>query len=898
MSFCPDCGARAPDGARFCAACGSRLSETGTDGATVAAPRSGRSSTPLPGAGRHAPGTLIQDRYRIVGPLGRGGMGEVYRADDLTLGQPVALKFLPDAFAANADLRSRFYGEVRVARQVAHPNLCRVYDIGDFDGRVFLSMEFVDGEDLSSLLRRIGRLPQEKAVDIARQLCAGLGALHDRGVLHRDLKPANVMVDGRGRVRITDFGLSIPVEEMGADVRVGTPAYMSPEQLSGEGADVRSDLYSLGVTLYEVFTGKRAFEADTLAEITRLHREATPASPSEILPDLDPLVERVIVRCLEKNPASRPPSAIAVAAALPGGDPLAAALAAGEIPSLEMVAAAGERGGVRPIVGIACVAAVVVALVLYAKVNADGKITRYDPMEKPPAVLADRAREILHELGQDAPARDSAHGFAADGELLQWIEREDASVERWERLRDARPAGVQFWYRQAPVKLLPMSPSSMVEFDDPPPLFPGMASAVLDTRGRLVGLHVVPPDRVEGAAAQPVDWSAMLRAAGLDPDALEPVEPEWVPPSHADERAAWLGTFPGETGTPMRFEAAALRGRPVHFRTIGPWTEPRDAEEEERGPVEIWGERFLLFAITFVLFGAVFLAIRNVRMGRGDVKSARRLSLAVFLVIGVRWALVFPHTDDFGNELNEFLLSIALQLLVAAAVWCFYLALEPYVRKWWPDQLVAWSRILTGRWRDPLVGRDILVGGVFFLFLTLPDAIEILSVRTSGKPLEAPGAFQAWASFLGVGGMLATTLGCFLDAIFYGMFFLLCVLLLRFILRSQRAALAAFATIIATIHFLGALVDDENRVLAASVGLASGVGYAFVLLRFGMLPVIFGSFLRLLTTRFPVTLDGSAWYASSSVFAVVAVLGLTGYGLAIALSGRSLRDWLLDEPGA
>src|SRR6185369_5473714 len=141
--------------------------------------------------GRFVPGTLLGGRYRIIGLLGRGGMGEVYRATDLTLGQSVAIKFLPETTSRDERALARFHNEVRIARQVSHPNVCRVYDIGETEGLVYLTMEYVDGEDLGSLLRRIGRLPQDKAIEIARQLCAGLSAAHDEGVLHRDIKPAN-----------------------------------------------------------------------------------------------------------------------------------------------------------------------------------------------------------------------------------------------------------------------------------------------------------------------------------------------------------------------------------------------------------------------------------------------------------------------------------------------------------------------------------------------------------------------------------------------------------------------------------------------------------------------------------------------------------------------------------
>jgi serine/threonine-protein kinase len=172
-------------------------------------------------------GALVAQRYRIVHLLGHGGMGEVYRADDLVLGQTVALKFLPATATSSPSARSGFRNEVRIARQISHPNVCRVYDIGEAEGVTYLSMEYVDGEDLASLLRRIGRLPQDKALEIARQLCAGLAAAHDKGVIHRDLKPANIMLDGKGHVRISDFGLAGVAEHI-RDIRSGTPTYMAP----------------------------------------------------------------------------------------------------------------------------------------------------------------------------------------------------------------------------------------------------------------------------------------------------------------------------------------------------------------------------------------------------------------------------------------------------------------------------------------------------------------------------------------------------------------------------------------------------------------------------------------------------------------------------------------------
>ncbi len=282
--------------------------------------------------GRFLPGVVVAGRYRIASLLGRGGMGEVYRATDLTLGQAVALKFLPEAASRDERALARFYNEVRMARQVTHPNVCRVYDIGEVEGQHYISMEFVDGEDLAALLPRIGRMPPDRAAEVARKMCAGLAAAHEKGVLHRDLKPANVMIDGRGNVLLMDFGLAGLSQQMQGDIRSGTPAYMSPEQLAGTEVTFKSDIYSLGLVIYEIYTGRRAYEASSVMELMQKQERAEPAGISSIVRDLDPAVERTVMRCLDPNPAARPSTALAVAAGL-GGDALAAALAAGETPS-------------------------------------------------------------------------------------------------------------------------------------------------------------------------------------------------------------------------------------------------------------------------------------------------------------------------------------------------------------------------------------------------------------------------------------------------------------------------------------------------------------------------------------------------------------------------------------
>src|SRR5947209_2798308 len=518
MLHCSHCATELTESARFCSSCGaptSSLSQMPTAPPSPAA-GAGRAGPATPvGQGRGlAPGVVLAGRFRIIGLLGRGGMGEVYRADDLKLGQPVALKFLPAALSQDAALLERFHAEARNARQVSHPNVCRVYDIGEVDGQHFLSMEYVDGEDLAALLHRIGRLPATKALQIARELCAGLAAAHEKGVLHRDLKPSNVMLDGHGRTRITDFGLALRADEVIEWDTSGTPAYMAPEQLDGRGASVRSDLYSLGLVLYELFTGKRAFEAASLAELRKQHAGALPKALSMHAADIDPGIERAILRCLEKDPQKRPASALQLAAALPGGDPLAAALAAGETPSPEMVAAAGEEGVVGRrkawllLGGVLAMIALVFALSPY---STDWGLA---PVEKSGDVLMERAREIAQRFGY-TKRTDWAYGFDRDVEYKSYRVAHPLSREQAQRLGVDAVNFPRFWYRQSPRPMIPLrniDPVALTMFSPvTPDEFSEALSLFLDGRGRLIEYRAVPPqlEDATGSATAP-DWAALL----------------------------------------------------------------------------------------------------------------------------------------------------------------------------------------------------------------------------------------------------------------------------------------------------------------------------------------------------------------------------------------------------
>src|SRR5262245_19674141 len=279
------------------------LGSPGSSASTSTAP----TETGTGGGGRFAAGQVFADRYRMIARLGKGGMGEVWHADDLVLRTPVALKFIR---SAREGAVAAILNEVRLARKITHPAVCRVFDVGQADGEVFFSMEYVRGEDLASLIKRVGRLPSEKVIDIARQLCGGLAAAHAEGILHRDLKPANLLIDLEGQIRITDFGIAVTRVDPAMHAPVGTPGYMAPEQLlPGAPLTERTDVYALGLLLYELVVGQHPFSRSG----TRLQ----PTRPSAVVPHVDPRLETVIVDALSPDPDARPASAAAFAARLP-----------------------------------------------------------------------------------------------------------------------------------------------------------------------------------------------------------------------------------------------------------------------------------------------------------------------------------------------------------------------------------------------------------------------------------------------------------------------------------------------------------------------------------------------------------------------------------------------------
>ena len=835
------------------------------------------------GEPRFTPGIIIGGRYRIVSLLGRGGMGEVYRADDLKLGQRVALKFVPQRIASDRRAFERLCAEVRIGRQISHPNVCRIHDIVEIAGQHFIAMEYVDGEDLASLLRRIGRLPSDKALALTRDICAGLAAAHEKGIVHRDLKPANIMIDGEGHARIMDFGLAALVHELhGRREIAGTPAYMAPEQLMGDRITTRTDIYSLGLVLYEMHTGTRVFGSGTAEQILSAHAAAK-ARPTSFVREVEPAMERLILHCLEEDPDDRPPSTRAILASLPGGNPLDAALAAGQTPSPALVAAAGETGDLGAKQAASLLSVAILLLVAVAALSQMTLIPNVVSDIRSRDALRDRAREILASLGHPRPFGMDAW-FETDDGYLAWLD-EKGEVTR-EALATSPPSPIRYVVRTSPGTLVASGWTGQVWRDDPAETSPGMATIIVDQTGRLLQFQIVPEERSSESAAK-VDWSRFFQESGLEMGSFVDTTPEWVPPHGSDERRAWTGAWPNRPDIAVRVEAASRAGKPVWFRVIELWDTPSRPPGRSRIPTIIFA------AITFIaVVIGVPVARHNLARGRGDRRGAFRIAVFVTATIFVARFALASHSSDLAAEWLMASNLFAISLWRGLAVWVMALAVEPYIRRHWPRMLISSSRILAGRVRDPLVGREILVGTIFgALAAGAPRVAPVVLGWIGGPTVALINPLQSPAMDTPL-GFAWIAIGGFDFALIFTYVFLTILVLFRLVLRSRAAALAGLWIVMA-IYFLG---GGEWTALTFTFALLTPTIFVGVLHRFGAFALVIAIYVRQGLASTPLTFDFSAWFAMRSLAVLALFASIAAWGYYLALAGKpALGGAMLDE---
>ncbi|BCS34535.1 hypothetical protein TBR22_A37630 [Luteitalea sp. TBR-22] len=805
--------------------------------------------------GELSPGDLFAGRYRIDACIGRGGMGAVYKVFDTLLALPVALKVVH----THADRDgNRLLQEVRLARAITHPAVCRTYDAGEVEGRRYFTMEYVDGEDLATLLRRVGRLPPSRVATLARQLCAGLAAAHARGVLHRDLKPANVMLDRRGDIRITDFGIAVAMGPSTPGRQMaGTPAYMAPEVLAGGPASQASDVHALGIVLYELLTG--AHPASAAA-----HPGAPIPRPSQLVSDVPAGLDEVIMAALAPVSA-RPASALALAAALPGGDVLALARDAGLTPPPQVVAGAGGLGALAGGEARRWLAVWAIGLVIVMGAPGRRALDRL-PMEDPPAVLAAQAEARLRTVAAFArPARWTHRFQPAGASGLEWMAPAGDPAE-----------GAWVVYREGPASAASGGSHAGrrddLSVDTPMPVTPGSAAVAVNARGHLRRLRIVPlrTPAADASAAVSSPWAALWAWSGIDPASVVTETATGTEPQpFADRVWAWTGRL--TTGAQVRIEAATLGGTLTMFRVLPPGSSvvTDGVSGADAGTVV---PIVLALALTA---GGLALAWRNVRSGRGDGVGATRLGGFTFVVLSGT-ALLDADWRVLGTDPQLPWTVAGMAMVGAALTGIFYLASEPTVRRHWPESLVAWTRLMAGRVRDPRVGREVLVGATMAVALAaLGGLLPAAAVPPSPQDLDAAGALMgsrhlvaAWLDLLP-----RSVLGGMIHAVLFA-------LAVRGLGRRDLAVVASGGLFV----LLGALSGSTGAALVIEA-LLSGVRLV-LLTRVGLLALVGHLYSLQVVTSLPLALrvDWRLEYSLTTALMLTALV-ITAARVAIGRSG-------------
>jgi serine/threonine-protein kinase len=657
---------------------------------------------------------------------------------------------------------------------------------------------------------------------------------------------------------------------------------MAPEQLAGKEATKQSDLYALGLVLYELFTGKAAFEAKSVEEFLRV-RAATPTTtPSTLIPDIGPRVEGAILRCLEPDSAQRPASALDVAALLPGGDPLAEALAAGETPSPEMVAAAGPTHVLSPRLATGLLAAIAVSLVAAFWLTGRSQMLNQLSLEYPPEVLVERAREIVRVAGYRERAADSAFGFESDSRYVRYFDDTLAGSQRdrretWTSLLSRSPSPLTFWYIHSASPLVPLTSElaiwGRVERDQP--LIQRAAVLVeLDPDGRLRRFVATRMDRDTASdSAASVDWSALFSTAGLDFSRFTPDSR----PASADTEVAWTGVYPGHDNLPVKVEARSQGGHLMQFAVLFPWTEREDAALSALGLAGASGGPVTVLVNYVFIIAIVLVAYRNWKIGRADLTGASRVALFIgtllFLII-----VMGAHDRLTTLMYQPSVPIVAFDGLIAGLT---YIALEPWVRRSWPQAMVTWSRVLAGRWRDPVVARDILIGiALAVVIYCFRQSLYAVFMPGRGMPpgSNAVPGFAFMPAFLTGGrvvaaGMLAElTLGLIRALSVFFLLFLCRVLLPR--PWMSVVALVAAAALLSGVS-RGLWWSDTRWIDGLFLVVVFSLLLFPVLFRFGFVTFAVWGGVGGMLQHALVTNQFGAWYGQSSLAVLVVITAVT-----------------------
>jgi hypothetical protein len=420
----------------------------------------------------------------------------------------------------------------------------------------------------------------------------------------------------------------------------------------------------------------------------------------------------------------------------------------------------------------------------------------------------------------------------------------------------------------------------IAQSDDPPQIVSGMVNVELDPQGRLIYFQAIPPEKEESTAStsSAFDWKILFALSGLDPAQFQTAPPVWNSLAGGDTRAAWTGKWPG-TERPLRIEAAAYRGKPVFFSLIGEWTKPERQKADDNSTSTRIRTAVMVFLLIAMLSGASFFARRNYRQGRGDREGAVRLASVMFGLEILLW-LCRSHMVAGIETLGLFILAASTALFLSGVTWLLYLALEPWVRRNWPQTIISWSRLLAGKGRDPLVGRDILFGVLLGVLWMLIFQVRYIFMMRMGA---APGLYST-DYLLGSRQALGAWLSQMPSAILGALEFFFLLLGLKKLLRKDWIAALAFIAI-----FTGLNSGDSTfRIVTLPTQVLVYAVAVLIVYRFGLVPLACAIFTIDMLSNVPFSADFSAWYMPTSIFMLSTVVALAGWGFYHSLGGEPL----------
>lgn len=828
-------------------------------------------------------GQLIADRYSIIDRLGEGGLGEVYLAYDQSLRTKIAVKILRVAHLASC--REQLVQEVRLAQRVSHIHVCRVHDLVLDANPPMLTMEYIDGEDLDKTLLRIGRFAPERALQISVELCRGLAAAHQQGLIHRDLKPKNVMLDSAGLVRITDFGLARRTLRNDLHEIAGTHFYMSPEQRRGEGTNEASDIYSLGVVLFEIFTGvhpgasNRFRINDPANGEPDLITHVTP--PSAFVPDIDAKIEATILRCLRDAPNQRPATVREVLSELTGKP----VMRRDERKSHGRSAATRVRW-------LAIMATV--GLIMTWLTSAHYQPLRFVNFTLESAeAYRDRATSIVSALGHTPQRRRDKR--AGQFRYTSRFRNEPGDADR----------RISYWYRQSATPMYAESieiardqETTGIHPNDPQWNRTDMVGVELAPDGSLREYRSTSPGST-GASEPPTSDSEFGYASNSDGDATS---------SNQSSRPTLEGDLE------LLFEAAGLDvadyrcdaklisiNKESLFGPLGEGRQYRHVSDSNAVPVFVKTDagRVLRFwpivgkittakgsrigdaindgLFMFVLVAAVagcWLARRNAHQMRADFLGARVSAVIVFVSMIGSMIFSAQHQVELVLEVRTLQIGLCNAMFWAAVQWVLYLALEPFVRRDYPRLLDSWNRAVRGDWRDSLVVTHVFLAAMLAtVSIPLIAGGQAFFRATFGLPIRfgiPPGDVAALSSPI---SMLLIACNGVADSMYFGLSLLLLPMVLKKVFGNLRmAAVSAWLvnSVFYGFYFGGGIEPLTDRGLFFAYMSLWAALHLFVVLRLGLLPGIVLVFVSNLLYDTPFSLDH--WFGESALWSCALLL--------------------------